>query len=599
MKNPLSWYKEELEKAEIQKRKTISQRKTVSWMRLSTFMAGLTALYFFAAAEKTTLVVIVVALTVISFLLLLRWFSVLKKRSDFFIRRVAILEREIAAVNGDYSGYDGAKEMRDPEHEYAEDIDLFGDSSVFQLLNRTSAVGGTEKLSSWCLQPETKVMNLRERQAAVKELSEKPEFRVLLETWGRLAGMGKKDLEKLQTWSELPSFFSRKIFIILPILFITLSLTGIALLIAKTIPFTLFVLYVALGPLMVTGMLLRQINERHNFLSRSADLFGRYSELFNLVADTDFTNEYLRKLKEKVGDENGAPVALKKLGRIIASIDTRLNMLMGFILNGLFLWDVIQMVRLERWQEKYGKDIEKWFDAIATFDALCSLSGFAHNMPQFVMPEFTDSDRPVIQMDNGGHPLIPHKERVGNDFCLESRGQFVIVTGANMAGKSTFLRTVSVNMMLAMAGTVVCADRMVLTPVQLITSLRTTDNLVRNESYFFAELKRLKWIIDRLNSGEKLFIILDEILKGTNSKDKQEGSKALIEQFVRLKATGIIATHDIILGKLAGVYPENVVNRCFEVSLKDDTLGFDYKLREGISQNMNATFLMKKMGITL
>ncbi|MDD3010457.1 MAG: hypothetical protein PHU97_03965, partial [Bacteroidales bacterium] len=196
-------------------------------------------------------------------------------------------------------------------------------------------------------------------------------------------------------------------------------------------------------------------------------------------------------------------------------------------------------------------------------------------------------------------PLLPEKERVGNDFSIKTPGSFVIITGANMAGKSTFLRTVAVNMVLAMTGTVVCSSRMQCKPIQLITGLRTTDNLVRSESYFFSELKRLKWIIDRLNQGEELFILLDEILKGTNSKDKQAGSMALIHQFIRLQATGIIATHDILLGSLAESYPSQVENRCFEVVLQKDRLKFDYKLREGISQNMNATFLMKHMGITL
>jgi DNA mismatch repair ATPase MutS len=498
-----------------------------------------------------------------------------------------------------YLHFDGAAELQGEEHEYAEDIDLFGDESVFQLLNRTSTVGGREQLSEWCLKPEINVGNLRLRQGAVAELKEMPEFRVLLETYGSMAAMKKNDLKKLTGWIQLPPLFEKSFFKFLPVLISALSLAGIALIISGVISFTWFLLYLALGPWMITGFYLRKINHRHNYLSRSADLFSRYSKLFELLATTDVKNEYLRKLKKRAGENNRATEAVRKLGRITASLDTRLNMLMGFILNGLFLWDIIQLVRLEKWQEMYGQEISEWFDTVAVFDALCSLSGFAYNFNGFVFPQLSDDTEDGLKIVDAGHPLIPAKERVGNNFSLNGNGQFVIITGANMAGKSTFLRTVAVNMMLAMAGTVVCAEKMVFKPVQLITSLRTTDNLVRNESYFFAELKRLKWIIDRLNSGERLFIILDEILKGTNSKDKQQGSKALIEQFVRLNATGIIATHDIILGTLAESYPDKVMNRCFEVSLKKDTLVFDYKLREGISQNMNATFLMKQMGITL
>jgi len=593
------WYEQELRKAEKEKSHALNLKRISSWLRLIVFLGGLVSIYFFAAAKNPGWVLFTAVLTVILFLFLLRWFSVLRQRSDYFTTRVSILTRELSALTGDYSGFDGAADLRAEAHEYAEDIDLFGDESVFQLLNRTSTVGGREQLCDWCLKPEINAENLRLRQEAVAELKEMPEFRVLMETFGSIAAMKHSDLKKLTDWIQLPPLFQKRFFKILPVIISLLSLTGIALIISGIISFTWFLLYLALGPWMITGFYLRKINHRHNYLSRSADLFSRYAKLFELLDETEMKNEYLRKLKTRAGEKKRATEAVRKLGRITASLDTRLNMLMGFILNGLFLWDIIQLVRLEHWQKLYGQDIRQWFDTVAEFDALCSLSGFAYNFDDFVFPQLGDDTEDGLKIVDAGHPLIPAKERVGNDFSLNDSGQFVIITGANMAGKSTFLRTVAVNMMLAMAGTVVCAEKMVFMPVQLITSLRTTDNLVRNESYFFAELKRLKWIIDRLNSGEKLFIILDEILKGTNSKDKQQGSKALIEQFVRLNATGIIATHDIILGTLAKSYPDKVMNRCFEVSLKKNTLVFDYKLREGISQNMNATFLMKQMGITL
>jgi len=347
-----------------------------------------------------------------------------------------------------------------------------------------------------------------------------------------------------------------------------------------------------------SSIYVQRITQRHNYVSRMSALFSAYKALFLQVEKEEFQSDYLQKLQHELVGETVASQAIDQLGKITTAIDSRLNLLMAFVLNGLFLWDIIQMVRLERWQQKYKDEIPVWFDALGTFDALCSLSGFAYNNPKYVLPQFSDQEH-VMSATKLGHPLISAEQRVCNDFSLEKRGDFMIITGANMAGKSTFLRTVAVNMILGMSGTVVCAEKMIFTPIHVITSLRTTDNLVRNESYFFAELKRLKWIIDKLNSGERLFIILDEILKGTNSKDKQEGSRALIEQLVRLKATGIIATHDIILGKLVEEYPDNIINRCFEVDLKNDQLIFDYTLRAGVSQNMNATFLMRRMGITV
>jgi DNA mismatch repair ATPase MutS len=197
-----------------------------------------------------------------------------------------------------------------------------------------------------------------------------------------------------------------------------------------------------------------------------------------------------------------------------------------------------------------------------------------------------------------GHPLLHRDACVRNDIHIPGCKYFLIVTGANMAGKSTYLRTVGVNFVFACIGMPVCAESLTVCPAHLVTSLRTADSLVTNESYFFAELKRLKMIIDRLDAGERLFIILDEILKGTNSVDKQKGSLALIKQLVKKSACGIIATHDLLLGTLSETFPGNVHNRRFEADIKNDELTFTYKIREGTAQNMNATFLMKKMGIS-
>ena len=239
-----------------------------------------------------------------------------------------------------------------------------------------------------------------------------------------------------------------------------------------------------------------------------------------------------------------------------------------------------------------------WLEAVGKLDALCSLANFAYNHPTYCYPEI--SDRPFIFEAKGmGHPLIPEKQCVRNDADIPSRPFFLIITGANMAGKSTYLRTIGTNYLLACIGTPVCCLSLKIYPARLVTSLRTSDSLSENESYFFAELKRLKMIIDMLGQGETLFIILDEILKGTNSADKQKGSFNLIKQFMGLQANGIIATHDLLLGKLAESFPDSIRNYCFEADIRDNELSFSYRLRKGVAQNMNACFLMKKMGITI
>ncbi len=271
-------------------------------------------------------------------------------------------------------------------------------------------------------------------------------------------------------------------------------------------------------------------------------------------------------------------------------------MVFAFISNGLFLWDIQWIYQLEKWQQAFKDDFAQWFSTIYQFDMLESLANHNYNHPSFVVPEFTDGEF-QLEMTEGAHPLIDEKQRIGNDFHIQSSKYITIVTGANMAGKSTFLRTVGVNLILGMAGVSICAEKFKFTPTDLHTSVRTNDSLQKNESYFFAELKRLQEIIEEIKSGQKPFVIIDEMLRGTNSKDKHLGSKALIEQLVALQTSGLVATHDIELGKLLDEYPNELQNKRFEVETVDNKLVFDYKIKSGISQNLNATFLMKKMGI--
>jgi DNA mismatch repair ATPase MutS len=307
----------------------------------------------------------------------------------------------------------------------------------------------------------------------------------------------------------------------------------------------------------------------------------------------------MQKALQKLADEkNSAQAAVKKLSAITKAFDYRLNMLTGFFLNTFFLWDILQSFRLEQWKKQYHTFLPEWFDTLAEVDALCSLAGFAFQHQEACYPDIRETGF-IVRGNNLKHPFIDPAVCVGNPVNVEGWGRFQVITGANMAGKSTYLRTVGVNLLLAMTGAPVLADRFVFMPVQLFTGIKTSDSLQDGESYFFAELKRLKEIIVRLENGEKLFLILDEILRGTNSKDKQTGSWALLRQFIRLRASGLIATHDLALGELQMEFPENIENKRFEVEIEGEQMQFDYRLKEGVSQNLNATFLMKKMGITV
>ena len=323
-----------------------------------------------------------------------------------------------------------------------------------------------------------------------------------------------------------------------------------------------------------------------------------YTKLIESLEKTQFKSQLLQELKQKINID-GTPVSerIKRLTKLLGNLDQRYNAIGFAILNGFLLWDFRQLTAIGKWLDENAGQLDQWLSALAEFDAISSLATFHYNHPNYTFPELIEDDHPVLSAVNMGHPLIPPTRCILNDIDMPLRPSFLVITGANMAGKSTYLRTIGINHVLACIGAPVCAEKMRITPCTLFTSLRTTDSLKDQESYFFAELKRLKVVIDRLKTREKIFIILDEILKGTNSVDKQKGSLALVEQLIELNASGVIATHDLLLGELANSYPDIIRNFRFEADITNDELSFSYRLQPGIAQNMNAYFLMRKMGI--
>ena len=277
----------------------------------------------------------------------------------------------------------------------------------------------------------------------------------------------------------------------------------------------------------------------------------------------------------------------------VDAFDQRNNMIIALVGNALFLWDLRNAVKVESWINSYKHTVKKWFEVIAFFDAENSLANFSFNHPNYTFPKINE-DKPVIKSTQLGHPLLKTEKRIDNDFSI-LENEFFIITGANMAGKSTFLRTVSLSIVMANIGLPVCAETFEYTPIKLITSMRTSDSLADDESYFYSELKRLKFIVDTIHTDE-YFILLDEILKGTNSKDKAIGSKKFVEKLLGSQSAGIIATHDVSLCELENEYSE-IKNYYFDAKITNDELHFDYLFKKGICKNMNASFLLKKMKI--
>jgi DNA mismatch repair ATPase MutS len=344
------------------------------------------------------------------------------------------------------------------------------------------------------------------------------------------------------------------------------------------------------------GLYFKTILKFHQKFESQGKVLSRYAEMLKQIETFNFKSNYLLSLKEQLSHQGKtASTITSELQKILDQFDYSKNIVVGFVLDSVFLWDIGCLVKLNKWQQNYAGVLPRWFEVIAEMDALVSLANCNYNHPEWVTPEVSQS-KFVFSAEDLGHPLIDETRCVNNSFQISNEEKIVIITGANMAGKSTFLRTVGVNLILASNGCKVCAVGFKFSPIRIYTNMRTSDNLMNDESYFYAELLRLQSMLNLLRNGENLFVILDEMLKGTNSVDKLNGSKELIHQLISLNTHGIVATHDLGLTELAQNIP-SIKNQCFEVQLHNDELNFDYKLTNGVTRTMNATFLMKKMGI--
>ena len=591
------------ENIEAYTRRSAYYAKRIYWLgsvRLALVLLMLLTLWFLRAEDWACLTAVVVAYAV-PFALLMVWHNklyALKLRAEALAR---LNSAELKGLDYDFSAFDGATEKIDASHSFSLDLDLFGERSLFQSINRTVTALGRERLADWFLHPLTDKRQILDRQEAVREMSALSALRQSFYVTGVLRRGDRKqegDLALLEKLSRRVNVFAdsvvwKALIWLVPMLWAALG--GAYLL--GWIPGSVLNVYFLIV-LAVAYCRAKAVNELYAAVNKMESIFKVYARLMERIEGEEFQARELRELRGQLVDEQGrASDAIKRLSAYIGGLDQRFS-LAGLLFNLLYLRDTRHAIALERWNRTYAERLPLWFDALARFDALSSLGGFAFNHPDYVYPEIADT---YFQMEGKalGHPLLDRRVCVRNDIDMRQSPLFLIITGANMAGKSTYLRTVGVNFLLACLGAPVCAASLTVYPSRLVTSLRTSDSLASNESYFFAELKRLKMIIDRLRAGERLFIILDEILKGTNSVDKQKGSIALMRQLVAFGACGIIATHDLVLGSLEEEFPGQICDYRFEADIQDDELTFSYKLREGIARNMNACFLMRKMGITV
>lgn len=563
-------------------------------LRLLLFIAGVAGVIYFHHnwIEASGIFVLFMVL----YLLLVKVHSRMFKRKAYLEKAKLVNEQELRAIDYDVSSFDEGTDYIDASHDFSFDIDVFGKKSLFQSMCRTVTALGRTILASCFIAPlDTKDSILR-RQEAIRELTYKINFRQQFRITGLLCESKSEDEEALRQWNKSENYFSsRKYYHVIKWAVPAINAVAIALYIIGIVPLTIPGFLIVLFVLLSIG-LGKYITKEQATSTNQLQILQTYVNLIAYIENETFESSELKEIQQSLAHDGlSASEVIEQLSHSVSALDQRNNIFVTALLNGLFFWELHRVMKIEQWKERYSRFLPQWLECIGQIDVLCSLSTYVYNNPSFVYPEI--SDTPKYQAEGLKHPLMNRDKCVPNPIDMEGAPRFNIITGANMAGKSTYLRTIAVNHLLAMMGMPIDGSSVTIFPAHLITSLRTSDSLTDGESYFFAELKRLKMIIDKLENGEKLFIILDEILRGTNSVDKQKGSYAFLKQLVINGATGLIATHDLQLATLREAFPKYIGNLCFEADIKDNELTFSYQLRDGVAQNMNACFLMNKMGI--
>ena len=588
MQQPIQFYKEEINS--LNTVLTALKKRLLITRLLRLFAFLIISLSAYIAFTKDNLFFIASGIALIVFVYLVTKHLRLKQTENILQAKLSVNKTEIAVLNGTFSNLESGKEFTDSEHYFSNDIDLFGIGSFFQYLNRTATNEGKKLLAT--ILSSNDINNIEEKQKVIQELALKIKWRQHFTAVASLINT-KTAIPVIVKWvhsyeQKLPTFLT-----LFSYVFSAISIILICLLSFDVITFFVILVWFIIG-LTTTAFFFKNIQDLATETTKAKETFNQYHQLLAQIENEEFTNSILKNKQAQIKQENKkASIIFKEFSKKLDAFDQRNNIIIAVVGNGLFLWDIRNTIKIENWITTYKSTVEEWFNVVSFFDAQNSLANFVFNKPEYVFP-IVNNEKSVLNAVNLGHPLLNATKRIDNDFVIDNE-EFFIVTGANMAGKSTFLRAVSLAIVMSNTGLPICAENVEYNPVKLITSMRTSDSLNDDESYFYAELKRLKFIVNEIKT-ENYFIILDEILKGTNSMDKAIGSKKFIEKLNKSNSTGIIATHDVSLCELSSEYM-TIENYYFDAEIIDNELHFDYKMKNGVCKNMNASFLLKKMEI--
>lgn len=570
-----------------------------SFVRVALLIVEIILFILFVSAQNELLVTIIgvaVLVPIAIFVVVVKKQNRLAKEETYFKNLLWVFENEVKVIDQKGNGYNNGAGFEDENHPYLSDLDIFGKSSLFALINRCSTQNGINLLADKLAAPTTKEgINLR--QEAVKELAaiidDTFKFRAILRgndinNIEQLKAKLKHKLAKQLKFIHQPilKFYIKLLPFIMPLLIIAGVIIG-----GKVWSILTLVILVHAG---LTFFLTKKINEVYYGFGGTSALLADYADAIKWTEEREWKSAIIKSLfssNDKVSRQ------IEKLAKIIQAFDVRLNLLVGGVLNFTLLWDLKCCIRLDEWHKSSIENVENGLDRIGYFEDLISVATLTYNQPNWSFPTIEDEfSFSAVEL---GHPLIPVKKNVHNSFNVAAKPTVDIVTGSNMAGKSTFLRTVGINMVLAYAGAPVCAQKMQVSIFKILTYMRIKDSLNESTSTFKAELNRLKMILENVSLHKNAFVLIDEMLRGTNSKDKYLGSKVFIEKLINVGTPTLFATHDLQLSELKETNQHTVRNFHFDIQIINGEMEFDYKIKNGPCETFNAAILLKQIGLTI
>ncbi|MDT3404817.1 MutS-related protein [Mucilaginibacter terrae] len=570
-----------------------------SVMRLIVFALLLVLIYWAVKLDNFTLFAIGAVVVGITFNWLVIRQARFEKQREYFENFKAINHNELDSISHYANIYHNGNEFNNDKHYYTSDLDIFGAASLYQLINRAATPAGRQKLAGWLQAPANK-STILSRQQAVREIAAKNEWKLKVQAQLLFAQKQKDDeLQQLFRYLHKPvnmpgEAWLSKYVLVVPWVMIAAIIGAI---------YYPEVKYIAIGVgllnFFITGINNKHTEQTDLIAGKIGNTLNNYSDVFDTVEKEQWSAAYNSSLADGIKRTGGTSIAVitRQLSGLINSLNNRNNILIGFLLNVVLVWNVRYVIAIEKWKRANHESIEGAFDVLADFEALISLTSLSINYPQWCVPQIAEGAGYTLTAKNLSHPLIKESIRVANNYELNNTRKIDIITGSNMAGKSTFLRTLGINTVLALAGAPVCADAMQVSVVQLFSYMRIKDSLNESTSTFKAELDRLQMLLEAVKLQPNILFLIDEMLRGTNSVDKYLGSKAVIEKLISQQGVGLVATHDLQLAQLETDYPHYVRNYYFDIQVQDGEMLFDYKLKPGECKTFNASLLLERIGI--